>query len=74
MSLFNKAKNEAQKKQIENIYNTEEERAFIANFFQKIGIKKDNIILYVWYDENDIINVDVKIERQGGIPAIARVG
>jgi len=74
ISLFNKPKNEEEKRQTEAMYDTKEEHELMANFFQKIGIKKDNIKLQVRYDENDVVDIDVKIERKDNVPVIGRVG
>lgn len=73
ISAFNKVKNTQEKKETEDIYDTDKYHDFVANFFQKLGIPKENIQFQVKYDTNDIIYINAKIAWGNTIPIIARV-
>jgi hypothetical protein len=59
ISSFNLPK-EGNEQEIIDKYNTPETHKFIANFFQKLGLSKENINVTVAY-KNNTIHIDAKI-------------
>lgn len=71
ISSFNLPKN-AKEQEVIDKYNTPETHNFITNFFQKLGIPKENIDVTVTY-KNSTIHIDAKIIGDWNEDLVARV-